>query len=606
MSERDEREPRGRVVVEIGSRGKLVVGEPFFEPGVPVVIDRKGLRDAQPGRPRCRPHGTRPGAGRARRRAGGPRSRTCSRALLLERGEEGAHEPHELPEPSLDGRVDLRELPAFTIDPETAKDFDDAISVRRDGDGLRAYVHIADVSFFVPAGTPLDRGAAERGFSVYVPGLVAPMLPHDLADDACSLRPHQDRLTVTVEVPFDASLQAGEPLFYRSVIRSRARLTYGQARADPRRRGAGADPDVERGAAARRAARDRAPPAPVRARRASHRDARDHVRVRRPRRRRAGLVRERAARAHARRGADDPRQRGRRRAARRSAPRRALPRPRAARSAVDPAAARHARRPRGADAARARSGAADGRRRGAARGRDRRSRQRLRRAVGTRRRGLPVARPPLAEAGPLRPAQPRPLRAREHRLLPLHLADPPLSRPRRPPRAPARARRRRRAAAARPVRARRARVRARAGRRRRRVRRRRHLPRLAARRDAVRARLGDAVRGRDHRADRLRPVRPLRRRLRGLPPRAPARRRLLRARTCSAPRSKGGGAGGATGSATRSRSGSSRSIGPRARSRSGPLAAERTSRASIPSRIGPLRPITSLDRGTIDRSSENG
>ena len=81
----------------------------------------------------------------------------------------------------------------------------------------------------MPAGTPLDHGAAECGFSVYVPGRVSPMLPHDLADDACSLRPHQDRLTVTVEVPFGADLQAGEPLFYRSVIRSRARLTYGRA-----------------------------------------------------------------------------------------------------------------------------------------------------------------------------------------------------------------------------------------------------------------------------------------------------------------------------------------------------------------------------------------
>jgi ribonuclease R len=228
MSEPREREGRGRVVVEIGSRGKLVVGEPYFEPGVPVVIDRKGLHDAQAGDLAL----VRTGRGRARvERVLGPANaiENVLGALLLQRGEEGAHEPHELPEPSLDGRVDLREQPAFTIDPETAKDFDDAVSVRRDGDGLRAYVHIADVSFFVPAGTPLDRGAAERGFSVYVPGRVAPMLPHDLADDACSLRPHQDRLTITVEVPFDASLQAGEPLFYRSVIRSRARLTYGQA-----------------------------------------------------------------------------------------------------------------------------------------------------------------------------------------------------------------------------------------------------------------------------------------------------------------------------------------------------------------------------------------
>jgi ribonuclease R len=217
-----------RVVVEIGSRGKLVVGEPFFEPGVPVVVDRKGLGGASPGDLAL----VRTGRGRAKvERVLGRADRieNVLQALLLSRGETGAHEPHTLPEPSLDGRVDLRDLPAFTIDPETAKDFDDALTIRVEGDGLRAYVHIADVSFFVRTGTPLDHGAAERGFSVYVPGLVAPMLPHDLADDACSLRPNQDRLTVTVEVPFDAALQPGTPLFYRSAIRSRARLTYGQA-----------------------------------------------------------------------------------------------------------------------------------------------------------------------------------------------------------------------------------------------------------------------------------------------------------------------------------------------------------------------------------------
>ena len=86
-------------------------------------------------------------------------------------------------------------------------------------------MHIADVSWFVGAGTPLDQGAARRAFSTYVPGTVAPMLPHELSDDLCSLRPNQDRLCVTVEIPPDA----GEPLFYRSVIRSDARLTYGEA-----------------------------------------------------------------------------------------------------------------------------------------------------------------------------------------------------------------------------------------------------------------------------------------------------------------------------------------------------------------------------------------
>ena len=126
---------------------------------------------------------------------------------------------------TLDGRVDLRELPTFTIDPETAKDFDDAISVVREGGGTRAWVHIADVSYFVPAGSPLDQGAARRALSTYVPGLVAPMLPHELADDLCCLRPHVERLCVTVEFPLDES----EPSFYRSVIRSDARLSYGQA-----------------------------------------------------------------------------------------------------------------------------------------------------------------------------------------------------------------------------------------------------------------------------------------------------------------------------------------------------------------------------------------
>ena len=128
-------------------------------------------------------------------------------------------------------RVDLRDLLTFTIDPATAKDFDDALSFRREGDGIRAWVHIADVSAYVPAGSPLDRDAAERAFSTYVPGRVEPMLPEELSADLCSLRPNEDRRCVTVEVLFDAELKAGEPVFYRSVIRSRARLTYSQAQA---------------------------------------------------------------------------------------------------------------------------------------------------------------------------------------------------------------------------------------------------------------------------------------------------------------------------------------------------------------------------------------
>jgi ribonuclease R len=217
-----------RIVVEVGRRGRLVVGEPFFVPGVPLVLDKRGVSEVRPGQLAV----VAPRRGRARlEKALGPADSVESvlDALFEQEGLVEQYEPHDVPSPTLEGRVDLRDQHAFTIDPETAKDFDDAISVRQEGDELRAWVHIADVSHFIPAGSPLDRGAARRSFSAYVPGRVAPMLPPELADDLCSLRPNQDRLCVTVEVPFDAELQAGEPTFYRSVIRSRERLTYGQA-----------------------------------------------------------------------------------------------------------------------------------------------------------------------------------------------------------------------------------------------------------------------------------------------------------------------------------------------------------------------------------------
>jgi ribonuclease R len=232
------------VVVEVSRRGRVVMGEPFFTPGVPLPIDKKGLADVGEGELVVVSRGR----GRARvQRALGPADRieTVLEGLLEHEGLRRGFEPFELPEPSFEGRTDLRDLLTFTIDPETAKDFDDAISAQREGDGIRVWVHIADVSWFVRAGSPLDHGAAERSLSVYVPGLVAPMLPHELADDACSLRPNVERLCVTVEVPFDASLVPGEPAFYRSVIRSNARLTYGQAERILRRRERADDELVE-------------------------------------------------------------------------------------------------------------------------------------------------------------------------------------------------------------------------------------------------------------------------------------------------------------------------------------------------------------------------
>ncbi len=216
------------LVVEIRRRGKLVVGDPAFVPGVPIVIDRRGLGDAGVGDLAV----VRTRRGRAQiERVLGPADRieAVLEAHLEQAGETGATEPYDTPAPSMEDRVDLRGLTTVTIDPETAKDFDDAISVERDGEQLRAFVHIADVSHFVAPGTPLDRGAIARAVSVYVPGRVAPMLPPELADDLCSLRPNEDRPTLTVEIPFDTELNAGTATFYRSVIRSDARLTYGEA-----------------------------------------------------------------------------------------------------------------------------------------------------------------------------------------------------------------------------------------------------------------------------------------------------------------------------------------------------------------------------------------
>ncbi|MHB1538164.1 MAG: RNB domain-containing ribonuclease, partial [Solirubrobacteraceae bacterium] len=122
-------------------------------------------------------------------------------------------------------RRDLTALPTFTIDPVSARDYDDAISAQRDGDRLRLFVHIADVSAFVREGSALDGEARRRTTSVYVPGAVEPMLPHELSSHACSLRPGQDRLAVTVELVLAGEHVSGAS-FHRSLIRSDARLHY--------------------------------------------------------------------------------------------------------------------------------------------------------------------------------------------------------------------------------------------------------------------------------------------------------------------------------------------------------------------------------------------
>lgn len=126
-------------------------------------------------------------------------------------------------------REDLRSLATVTIDGADAKDFDDAISVEHvDGEagGYRLWVHIADVTHYVRPESPLDREASRRGNSVYLPGTVAPMLPARLSEDVCSLRPGEEKATVTVEMEVARSGEVKKSRAYRSLIVSDARLTY--------------------------------------------------------------------------------------------------------------------------------------------------------------------------------------------------------------------------------------------------------------------------------------------------------------------------------------------------------------------------------------------
>ncbi len=123
-------------------------------------------------------------------------------------------------------RRDLRDKIVFTIDGETAKDFDDAVSIERTRNGYRLGVHIADVSHYVKRGTLLDAEAERRGNSIYFPEKAIPMLPPVLSENLASLRPHEDRLTVTVEMEINKNGQVKNYRIYPSIIRSVERMTY--------------------------------------------------------------------------------------------------------------------------------------------------------------------------------------------------------------------------------------------------------------------------------------------------------------------------------------------------------------------------------------------
>ncbi len=140
-------------------------------------------------------------------------------------------EASEIPETvsSIEDREDLRQQFIVTIDPDDARDFDDAIHVEEIKTGWQLGVHIADVSAYVRPSSALDREAQRRGNSVYLPDRVIPMLPERLSNGVCSLNPHVDRLTHSVFLQFDRNGRLRQTRFGRTVIRSAHRLTYKQA-----------------------------------------------------------------------------------------------------------------------------------------------------------------------------------------------------------------------------------------------------------------------------------------------------------------------------------------------------------------------------------------
>jgi ribonuclease R len=144
---------------------------------------------------------------------------------------EAAKFPAEIPESEILKRTDLRGKVIFTIDPEDAKDFDDAVSLETNDDGtVTLGVHIADVSHYVREGSELDREALARGTSTYLVGGVIPMLPERISNELCSLRPDEDKLTYSVFLRIDpetAKVKKAE--FKKTVIRSVMRFTYQEA-----------------------------------------------------------------------------------------------------------------------------------------------------------------------------------------------------------------------------------------------------------------------------------------------------------------------------------------------------------------------------------------
>jgi ribonuclease R len=219
------------LVAVLGKRGRFLVAEPLFGRGPRTAVDPRGAGEGDL---------VLVGAGKRGARVvrvlGRPDvARDVLEGLMVDGGLHRAYARRAADEAeaavgdpfAADARVDLTGLPTFTIDPDDAQDFDDAISARREGGIVRLWVHIADVTAHVRPGGPLDREAFRRGTSVYVPGAVEPMLPEVLSTRACSLRPGEVKLGVSVELELDGAA-VRKVVFHRTRLRSNARLTYRQ------------------------------------------------------------------------------------------------------------------------------------------------------------------------------------------------------------------------------------------------------------------------------------------------------------------------------------------------------------------------------------------
>ena len=183
----ERREAQGRVVAILGSPD---------DPGMltALAIESFGLRDAWPGK-----------------------VMTAAKQLGT-----------EVAEADKQDRTDLREVPLVTIDGADARDFDDAVYAEQSGEGWRLLVAIADVSHYVSTGNAIDKEAVKRGTSTYFPDRVVPMLPEALSNGLCSLNPNVDRLCVVCEMRVSKRGKVERSKFYKAVMRSHARLTYGE------------------------------------------------------------------------------------------------------------------------------------------------------------------------------------------------------------------------------------------------------------------------------------------------------------------------------------------------------------------------------------------